>query len=307
MEPLHFASSDTRPHPPNSLFKYLAPERVGDVLESGNLKFTQMSNTNDIFEVRRTFERIAGPRFRELVAGIERDITTKPNLEASLIKKLSERLGRPPNRNERRAALSAFYKQGMDKQFREELALGASQFADQFNTDEAREQFLQMVGSRMLCLSLSEDFGIPPMWAHYASNNTGFVIEFFTDHWWFKNKSDASKTRLHQVHYVDGIIDEFFDNPEAAFGSKTTSWSYEKEWRMYCGPDEIEKTILAQPDPIHLVSFPSELVKSIIIGSRASIETREHIQIAVSTRYPKASIHLAIPNKRTSLIELTDL
>lgn len=304
---MHFTSSDTRPLPPNSLFKYLAPERVSDVLGAGTLKFTQMSNTNDIFEVRKTFERIAGPRFRELIASIEGDLASKPTLEANIIKALSERLGRAPNRKERRTALSEFYKQGKEKQFRDGLAFEASQLADQFGSDEAREYFLELVGTGMLCLSLSEDFGISPMWAHYASNSTGFVIEFFTNHWWFKSESDVSKTRLHQVHYSDGIIDEFLENPEAAFGSKMTSWSYEKEWRMYCSLDQIEKTIPLQPDPIHLIGFPSDLVKSIIVGSRASIETRTQIQTVVATQYPHASIHLATPNNRTSLIELTDL
>lgn len=304
MQPSHFSHHAPNPNPPQALFKYLAPTRVSDVLESKTLKFTKMSNTNDIFEVRSTFRRIAGPRFRELIANMQSELTSKAKMEAGLISKIAERMGRSPSRKERRAALAAFYKGGMDKKFRDELDLGASQFADYLNTDEVHEQFLQMFGNDMLCLSLSEDFDISPMWAHYADNHTGFVIELSTDHQWFKNKKDPSKTRLHQVHYFDGILDEILENPEAAFGSKTKSWSYEKEWRIYCGPKDIEKSIPAEPEPIHLISFPSDLVKSVIVGSRASTKTVDYIKTVLSTHYPLARLFAARPNTRTSLIEL---
>ncbi|WP_105431057.1 DUF2971 domain-containing protein [Neorhizobium sp. T6_25] len=204
-------------------------------------------------------------------------------------------------------AIAGFYKEGIDKQFRDGMASALNLFEDYVNTDLVREQFLQMFGNDMLCFSLSEEFGILPMWAFYAGNHSGIVIEVSTESSWFKNKDDISKTRLHKVHYIDGVFDEILDNPQAAFGSKTTVWSYEKEWRMYCGPNDIEKTISASPDPIHLIGFPSDVVKSVIVGFRASDDVIAGVRRVVNKNYPHAGIFLAAPNNKTSAIEISPI
>lgn len=54
---------DNPPPPPRFLYKYLSAERVGNVLEGGTVRFTPLINTNDTFEVRSTFEKLAGPKF----------------------------------------------------------------------------------------------------------------------------------------------------------------------------------------------------------------------------------------------------
>ncbi|MFV0513593.1 MAG: hypothetical protein ACK5MY_08200 [Jhaorihella sp.] len=60
---------DNPPPPPRYLYKYLSAERVGNVLEGGTVRFTPLMNENDIFEVRSTFETLAGPKF---IAMLER-------------------------------------------------------------------------------------------------------------------------------------------------------------------------------------------------------------------------------------------
>ncbi|MEY9531149.1 DUF2971 domain-containing protein [Sinorhizobium fredii] len=273
MKPICVFADQTRLNPPATLFKYLAPERSIDVLEYGTAKFTQMANTNDIFEVRKTFERIAGPRFIELIEGLKSEIVSKKSLDLKLDEKLKNHPDVKLSRHLRRKAKKIAIKDGLYKRLSSEINNQAELFTQHMNSEEASEMFLDMVGKDMLCFSLSESYDIAPMWAHYADNQKGFVIAFKTDHSWFKNRNDYSKTRLHKVTYFDGIVDEFLENPEAAFGSKTTHWSYEREWRMYCGMKDIEKTIPSTPDPIHLVTFPPDLVESIIIGARAS---RDH-------------------------------
>ena len=54
---------DNPPPPPRYLFKNLSAKRVGNVLEGGTVRFTPLMNTNDTFEVRSTFEKLAGPKF----------------------------------------------------------------------------------------------------------------------------------------------------------------------------------------------------------------------------------------------------
>ena len=58
---------DNPPPPPRYLYKYLSAERVGNVLEGGTVRFTPLMNTNDSFEVRATFDKVAGPKFLSML------------------------------------------------------------------------------------------------------------------------------------------------------------------------------------------------------------------------------------------------
>lgn len=60
---------DDPPPPPRFLYKYLSAERVGNVLEGGTVRFTPLMNTNDSFEVRATFDKVAGPKFLSMLKG----------------------------------------------------------------------------------------------------------------------------------------------------------------------------------------------------------------------------------------------
>lgn len=173
--------------------------------------------------------------------------------------------------------------------------------------EEAGEQFLRMCGKDLLCFSLSENYDITTMWAYYAENQEGFVLEFDASHPWFANREDPTKTRLHKVRYFDGILDEVLTDPESTFCSKTSHWAHEREWRIYCGHYQIEKTKESAPDPIHLIHFPPDMVRSIIVGSRASDKTIEEIRKIAASRYPLAALWRAAPNNRTTSIDLTSL
>lgn len=84
---------------------------------------------------------------------------------------------------------------------------------------------------RVACFS--ERLDSLPMWAHYAANHTGYVIEY-----------DLSKiptdeiTFLYKVAYLSGAETASLDcstNPPAPFCillQKGAEWSYEEEWRM---------------------------------------------------------------------------
>ncbi|WP_172717247.1 hypothetical protein [Neorhizobium sp. T6_25] len=89
------STAESKISPPASLYKYLAPERITDVLETATFKFTRMANTNDIFEVRKTFERIAGPRFKELMLTKYSQIISKKNIEDRFLEKLEHILFNP--------------------------------------------------------------------------------------------------------------------------------------------------------------------------------------------------------------------
>jgi hypothetical protein len=125
------------------------------------------------------------------------------------------------------------------------------------------------------CFSTSPD--IIPMWAHYAVNSTGFVVEIDEE----SLREEKSEITIDNVHYKNGgsgiDIDLlrracFIGKPRyayllarqafsTAYFTKNACWSYESERRVILGEDEIERRgeIMTIPISVNCVS-------SIIIG-----------------------------------------
>lgn len=128
-----------------------------------------------------------------------------------------------------------------------------------------------------------------PMWAHYACNHNGFVIEFSEEA--ILEKFPA--TRFDNVAYQDGPSHDFSDlvarvleigKPrytyllqravvDAAYFTKSTCWAYEKERRMVVG----EKDVILSGD-LMLMNIPATCVSSIICGARATHETKNRLK-----------------------------
>lgn len=137
------------------------------------------------------------------------------------------------------------------------------------------------------------------MWAHYADNNAGFVVAFDTENAWFRQRKSGEKTRLQKVAYFDGKLDDPFENPRAAFISKTTDWAYEREWRLFIKNGGADLTVGNADDPIQLLEFPPGAVDRIILGPKTRPEVADRIHDAVASRYPHAPLVRAVPNWQT--------
>lgn len=128
-----------------------------------------------------------------------------------------------------------------------------------------------------------------PMWAHYAQTLSGFAVEFDEK----IISSDMPDIEFSDVHYQDapdaGLTDMLYrasviGKPRylywlqsavlrAAYFTKLTCWSYEKERRLVLnsGDARVENNIL-------LLDLPLESVTSLIAGPRASPETVMQLQ-----------------------------
>ena len=145
---------------------------------------------------------------------------------------------------------------------------------------------------RVLCVS--EEFDNPLMWAHYADQNYGCVIEF-------ENLYTRRPRFLREgyVRYHENLLPKskpldillYGETPEirdlmirdVAF-SKRTSWSYENEYRLMFHENigqittkidmqtkQMETSVKNQSDKLFTdVAFPKHSVKSIIFGARTS-------------------------------------
>lgn len=128
-----------------------------------------------------------------------------------------------------------------------------------------------------------------PMWAHYAFNHSGFVIEFSEDSI-LKHFEDA---KFDDVSYTDSPSHDFSDlvsrvldigKPRytyflrsavvrAAYFNKATCWDYEQERRMIVGNEDV----MISGD-LMLMNIPQDCVSSIICGARTTDATKTLLQ-----------------------------
>ena len=289
-----------RPKPPSLLYKYVIPDRV-DVLTRASIRFTPPLNTNDIFEVRQTFDLLAGPKmqtyFREISMEIDFDETFRRALDESPLsflsvdqaKSLILRLGGCNVEDVTRGLLNQFI----------------DRMPEQLNTPENIDSLLERIASKRLLLSLSERLDSSPMWAHYAANSAGFVIAFDTSSEFFRRGAGGELQGLHKIHYFDGRIGEMIADPFVALNSKQLDWAYEREWRLYVDPDQVTDVRQIKGDKIHLVQFPRKAVKRVIAGLRSSQSLKNHLRRVLDRDYPEVSLtQLTADRSTASLVEI---
>ena len=277
-----------------SLYKYLVPERF-DVLQNGRIRFSQHMALNDPFEMKPFFDGVASDVFLTQFFNASWQAYGDDALE--LIDGLIPE------------ALK-------DEHYRSVIAQSKSEIpaADLLlDTHRAKMPELRNViftsfndGVGALCLTEERDNLV--MWAHYANNYKGFVIEFDDNHEFFHEK-DSQMGELGHVRQVNYSQDRpnhvSFTDLSAAeiFFLKCEEWSYEKEWRMLKRlpsdeADEIKRD--ADGQPIYLFSFPPESVIAIVLGSRMPHEVQNKFSEFLSTdrRYSSVKLYRAILDEK---------
>lgn len=153
------------------------------------------------------------------------------------------------------------------------------------------------------CFSSSP--AIPPMWAHYGLNGTGFAVEFEEDaiegefqtssfgDVSYQDQADEGLTEmLYRAHVIGKPRYTYFLQSgvmHAAYFTKATCWSYELERRMVLR-DYAED---AGDDQLILIDVPKHCVRSIIAGPASSKELQDLLKERATTlgcRYLKANI-----------------
>ncbi|MCU5773072.1 DUF2971 domain-containing protein [Erwiniaceae bacterium BAC15a-03b] len=121
-----------------------------------------------------------------------------------------------------------------------------------------------------LCLSRNSDSHL--MWAHYADNYSGAVIEFDDNHEYFEGAFEISYVEDRpKIH-----MDYFLDKKEVAISElciKSNEWSYEREWRLARSFKDCKKIKTGKGIPdIFTMPLPLDSIKGIVLGERCSLE-----------------------------------
>lgn len=153
------------------------------------------------------------------------------------------------------------------------------------------------------------------MWSHYAASHQGAVIKFRC-----LPKFDTALCAAVPVNYTDDIppFATLEGVVESAFGlaplrgdhlfrvltaTKSTAWSYEREWRTVATFRNGEQRTLGYADyEIH-----KEEIQEVVLGCRMSGEDREQIQKVLRDKYPHTILREAQKHSSKYGLEFVDI
>lgn len=284
--------------PPASLFKYFGPQGTR-LFDNWHLRCSQPGALNDPFEFR---PHVAGWGTHEelkAVADARWEAYAKEQYDD-----LSSRLGP-------RMSFAEFRKKiEYDKapMMKEALARDMAH-ANQEMAEKMAAQINEGIGVLCLC----EDPDDLLMWAHYANEHKGFVVEFDTAADFFNTKTPPAHAKLsaedidsypveygylRKVAYVPTRPTVLLTNLKFdTFAMKGELWQYEKEWRMLMPLDCAAPGIDTIVDGHRLCLWPvaPATIKRVIVGARAGPQLIERVH---TLKTVKASEHIALERCR---------
>lgn len=179
----------------------------------------------------------------------------------------------------------------------------------------AVEDYKERLGT--LCLSEAHDNLL--MWAHYASEHRGFVVEFDSSHFFdFADQSEVKvwlfnvdRVKYREMRVLDQPQDwwEYFHGTFHEIAStKSTHWSHEQEWRMTRPLKDAD--LVAKDDQsgeyrrdesnhlIHLFTVPKKYISKVILGARSSRADLAFVKRVIASDRDLAHVQLklAIPD-----------
>jgi len=239
---------------PQHLYKYLPDrlDRIGDILVHNHIHFSSPVEFNDPFDCAR------GIRFP--------DPANLTKQDEDNWKKYFQHLATLANYKE--AAADNAFLTGKHKN-----ALFIAECEDEI------EKGITNYGKGQGISCFTDSPSSVSMWAQYASNHRGVVIEFNSD----MLKDDQGKVKSFPVEYIDTYpsLGEYLeaihsvdplDFPKLFFCRKSKEWEREQEWRLFTRP------------PNKFLDLPRCAITRIVFGFRMPPATKNLIEEWVRNR-----------------------
>ena len=159
------------------------------------------------------------------------------------------------------------------------------------NMERLHRRTVKIMQDRVGILSLTTNNQSLPMWAHYANNAAGFVVEFSELESVFRGDDTGSLNALKPVDYYSDFKGMTFDpsTQDRLFFSKHESWSYEQEWRVVVPLGDC-----SQPSQgLHLMKICKTHISGIILGWRCSAADRASVRKAIANLNPRVTVKQA--------------
>ena len=238
----------------SSLYKYIANPDVVQFLLQGICKFTPIPELNDPSELvpNVIVEEIEASRTRLRKNGYSENDMSHLRRQGCLFQRLAPQFQAVNVPETREQATSRIRSPFYDNVPQLERLLN----------ETARE-----MSSKVGIFCLSRRFDSLPMWAHYAANATGLVVEFvdLDDH--FRGDDTGVLHRPIPVRYERERMGVTFDpqSHESLFFAKFQDWSYEQEVRVVMPLTDCRQEPFAGRK-LHVFDVPTRCIARIILG-----------------------------------------
>jgi len=263
------------------IFKYLSPKRI-DVLKKQQIRFTQPKYFNDPFEHLPNMPMLMNEDMFEKTFGLNAissilEPSTQPTIKA-IIERMHENLFpiEQADIGKVHEFLNAMQDPAVNKAFKAALtAEGEHNFGSPI-----RNKIDLNIG----VLSLTKRNDNLSMWAHYAQEHSGFVIEFDSDSPFFQYSESVFNIfkTTQTVKYLtkrpvvvpflkSGLSDKWIEKVfESIFLTKSLDWKLEEELRLVRLLKHLDTCSILKSQQIHFKHFKSSFIKNIFLGAQSS-------------------------------------
>jgi hypothetical protein len=265
------------------IFKYLSPKRI-DVLSKQQIRFTQPKYFNDPFEHLPNMPALMNEDIFEKILSLEKlNLLFAPEMQPNIFEIIGVF-------NEK---LFPIEQADIGKAFDFLNAMQISEVNDAMKialTVEGNHNFgssmRNMIDDNVGVLSLTQRYDNLSMWAHYAQEHSGFVIEFEPDSPFFNYPEsifDVFKTKQ-AVKYINkrpvivpfqhaGQSNKSIEKlAKSIFLTKSIDWKLEEEIRLVRLLKHLDACLTGKSQKIHFKQFESSLIKNIFLGAQSSNE-----------------------------------
>ena len=135
----------------------------------------------------------------------------------------------------------------------------------------------ELIQDRVGIFCVSEDVDNFPMWAHYADNAKGFVVEYKNLEVLFCGDGTKMLNQIQEVDYYGAerpAVSLKPDKLNALIFSKQGKWSYETEWRVVKPLAECKKKSVGcgSERSFFKMENPKDYISRIIVGWNGNLE-----------------------------------
>ena len=269
-----------------ALYKYVIPDRI-DILEHSLIRLTQPFVFNDPFECFPYIKEIAhDERVSEY---LNKHQCSEEEKEKMFLESWREEQEKHPELNVTYEEFREYLQFKMEQagSFIYDLVKGLASMDDTSFRNKTVHALTEALNREIGILCLAEKMDNLLMWAHYASNHTGFVIEFNEKHSFFYHGTEIGhlkKVRYSIIRPEVTLLDPALSDMEHiyqwiddVFCVKSQHWQYEQEWRMIVALRNCQNVIASQQNDICLFELPKSCITGIILGCKMSTQNKERI------------------------------
>lgn len=268
-----------------NLYKYMSEKRIKDILIGNKIRFTQPIFFNDPFEIKLAMKGFSENKELSEVFDNSFNDTIKKEYE-NLDVKIKSKIDFSTF-----LSLSNMKKENCKKIFIEKM-----------NSEENhlifKNKFDEYINKIIGILSLTKKNDNLLMWAHYANEHKGFVVEFDRKNKFFESKEKDNfiykgiqKVTYSSVREYNFLVDNSWDE---ILLTKSKEWEYENEYRIIRRLLESDE----RKGNVFLFKFSKNLIKSIYCG--CNMEDGNKQEIIKIIKEDKELNHIKVFEMKTS-------